>query len=1482
MKITFRLLYVALFSSGLALYSTTWASDTVSLPEGEKTQWENLPVESYGGEHARQVINGLWKFQPGDPKNPSAQPEDQWSWIQVPGSWHRRPDWNELGVRKDGDTKLWKRFAKEHRKWPLGWYQRQITVPADWKGRRTFLDFTDLSTEAKVWVDGKFVGGTKGPRGRVELTKQIQPGTTQELRVQVAAVPPDKPSLNLQGEMTEQIILEPAKLNAFGIVWDTFLVSEPKGPVVTTPKITTLVKDSQFGITGQLARISKAQDAKLTVTVRDLEGKELKSWEKTAKLQPGKDKVAAFSFEENWKPERLWDIDDPYLLEATIQFEGEDWKDERKVRFGFREFEIVGKDIELNGVPIRLRPVPHIDMPHIHELVERYVQGIKSIGANLLMVREENGVEYFLDAADRYGLLIFAEVPEIKEYAVRGTWEENKEDWEQRMRVAIDRQFNHPSIVMWWSGFNVFAHGEDQNPARLGQLDELTVQNPEWERRIKVGLAAMDLMRQADPTRGVYSHNASIVGDLQTTNMYLNLIPLQEREEWLSDWAENATVPFLACEFGLPLNNTFMQGKAGGGWLTIGRPHAEGSANSAMMMTEYGAIYLGPEAYETQPANYHEVIRRSHEKGFVHDNGRRTPGLKLMHDTPAFQKLSQLFIENTFRSWRTWGMSGGMNLWNYQGTGWRGPSWRKNKDNIEMGSFKPGTLGTYRPEISKGLYHNFKEGGWERLPAGETLMANYGPVLAWIAGDAKQGFTDKDHHYFLGDVIKKQVALINDRRQPEEFTGTWSAELAGKTLGEGNIRQTVQPGTNVLLPMSVQLPEAVAGAKVKGQIKLQLKAGEDTLEDQFEFTVYAEKRPDPGAQLSSSLTPGAESTTPVDLFSQIVRNLWSTVESKPSTQGQVFLVAGDGSTKAWLQSLGVGAKPWSGKGQGVLVIGRGALEAGKIKLADVQSWVQDGGLLLISSPTPDWLQAEAGFRVTPHPSRRLFPLKNPHPALAGVDAEDLRDWNGTSTTVEGYPEYFSKLAVSGDKPLHGWRWGNRGSVASVAVEKPHHAAWRPILESEFDLAYSSLMELPYGKGLIVLSNLDLEDNVAVDPAARMVARQLLSYLEKPGAIGPVRGQVAYAGKETMGRVFEAMGVDLVGEDQAEDAAVLVLGRKHGKSDDQIKQWLTAGKNVLLLRGAELPAFSGWSWDGPKDFAGTTKVPDWPETAALSISDFHFRAPYAMTKLKGQGVGADGMLARKEVGAGVLMASAMDPTWIRTDQQPFMRLTAWRHSRALVSLIAALGGKLAMDEQIFRLEPLPTGRRPLAGEWKAKAIKLLPPSAKPEEGHQDPGISDAARAAIAKPGEGEGWYAYQAPGAIEMASDAWESKDGEFVMTRTVDVPEGWAGKDIFLELGRVDDHDVTFWNGVEVGSIGAEHPSPWSADRKFLIPGEQVKAGQNVIAIRVFDKFGGGGLTSHESKLRLRLKGGAELDWYHPDYRTDFAYGDDPYRYYRW
>ncbi|MEG1979388.1 MAG: sialate O-acetylesterase, partial [Victivallaceae bacterium] len=81
--------------------------------------------------------------------------------------------------------------------------------------------------------------------------------------------------------------------------------------------------------------------------------------------------------------------------------------------------------------------------------------------------------------------------------------------------------------------------------------------------------------------------------------------------------------------------------------------------------------------------------------------------------------------------------------------------------------------------------------------------------------------------------------------------------------------------------------------------------------------------------------------------------------------------------------------------------------------------------------------------------------------------------------------------------------------------------------------------------------------------------------------------------------------------------------------------------------------------------------------------------------------------------------------------------------------------------------------------------------------------------------------------------------------------ENWQGKDLTLNLGAVDDQDVTYFNGVKVGSTINDHPEYWSTLRSYKVPGDLVKKGDNLIAVRCFDEAHAGGLMGPEMNLRL-------------------------------
>ncbi|MEO5714867.1 MAG: sialate O-acetylesterase [Luteolibacter sp.] len=97
---------------------------------------------------------------------------------------------------------------------------------------------------------------------------------------------------------------------------------------------------------------------------------------------------------------------------------------------------------------------------------------------------------------------------------------------------------------------------------------------------------------------------------------------------------------------------------------------------------------------------------------------------------------------------------------------------------------------------------------------------------------------------------------------------------------------------------------------------------------------------------------------------------------------------------------------------------------------------------------------------------------------------------------------------------------------------------------------------------------------------------------------------------------------------------------------------------------------------------------------------------------------------------------------------------------------------------------------------------------------------------------------------------WESKgfadfDGVMWFRRSIDIPADWAGKPLRLALGSIDDNDTTYWNGTAVGASEGFQKS-----RNYTVPAELVKAGRNVIAVRVVDISGGGGISGPAMSLK--------------------------------
>lgn len=168
--------------------------------------------------------------------------------------------------------------------------------------------------------------------------------------------------------------------------------------------------------------------------------------------------------------------------------------------------------------------------------------------------------------------------------------------------------------------------------------------------------------------------------------------------------------------------------------------------------------------------------------------------------------------------------------------------------------------------------------------------------------------------------------------------------------------------------------------------------------------------------------------------------------------------------------------------------------------------------------------------------------------------------------------------------------------------------------------------------------------------------------------------------------------------------------------------------------------------------------------------------------------------------------------------------------------------------------------PLEGKWFGKLTRPLP-ALENGPGHKDsypdPGISAEAKAILTSGTVPASWPEVRVPGNWHDWQGQWKSSDGEAVLVRTIEVPPAMAGKDCTLCLGPVSNYDDTYFNGKPVGHTDHTAPYYWVCERRYRVPGKHVRAGKNVISIRIWDGLGGGGLYGGPSEdIRLISLGG--------------------------
>ena len=1175
-----RRLSLVLFLCAISSCLFGAAPDEAKLPAGLALNWDKSAVTELNPKRAQAILDGIWQFLPAAEQG-AEPPNEGWGYIKVPGSWQGsrgRP----ADLVAPGTGSQWDKY--DGTSVTRAWYQRQVLIPAEWQGRAISLRFERVCTDAIVYVNGKECGKVPWPWGSVEITSAVTPGQTATVRVLVAAIADPEQVGTFWQNAFMNVSYSAASLKSRGLTGSVFLESRSSEAHVSDVFVRTSTRRQEVTLEMELADVKEAGQVQVLAEMVNEKGEVEKTF--TAHSIVRAEQAQSIVLSWPWANPRLWDINQPNLYTLRLTVKGAGLNDEYNQKFGFREFWIEGRQFYLNGSVVRLRQPCFYYGPRA-----QVGDTFSEMGEGTIDTRGDSAdSDRSLDDADRKGYLVAQYILNANKYMMnkgRLVWEQNRARALPRAAVWMRHYRNHPSVIMWIAGFNFFNDAVDADPRHIGRQG-WGQDDKRWNSLMVAGKEMFDGLKQLDPTRAYYSHAGAYTGDIYTMNCYLDLIPLQEREDWLSAWAESGEMPISMVEFGTPMDCTFRRARHG----------FESNITSEPLLTEYAAIYFGAEAYSAEEPKYRQYLHDLFREGMLYRSSENH-----LDDYANNHQLQQLFRINTWRSWRTAGLPGGLRTW----------SWMQ-----------------------------------------DALKEVNGPTLAWIAGPPGT-YSAKDHHFSPGEKIVKQIVLINDTRQPQDFTAAWGATAGGKELDKGQVQGQLAVSEIRFVPLQLIAPQAKAGENIDGQITLSANIGPNQHQDRFNFRAVG-------------------------------------LDKVPA--GHIAVVDPEGSTRKMLTELGYTLDTWSPRAR-LLVIGRNALKRDATLAARLENHVQGGGRALVFQQDPDWVARALGWRVCPKVARRVFPIPSATlgSSLHSLDADDLRDWTGSSTLVEAYPEYVGNYLRGNEReqPYAGWHWGNRGGVSSAAIEKPHRSGWRPLLECEFDLAYTPLMELDYGRGRLIICTLDLEDHFMGDPAARRIAGDIVDYaLHAP--LSPRASKAVYVGGPTGAAWLDRLGVSYQREESLNTGAGLMLIGPDATIDEpRLRAYLEKGGKVFFLPRAQERGLLGTMLKPVSPgFAGSRSAPDWPEARGLSGSDLRWRC-YLDTPVwlvsSGAEIAADGLIGRRVVGKGVAIFCQVDPDGFHADEKTYLRYTRWRSTRAVAQLLANLGATFPVDSQIFH--PLDT-------------------------------------------------------------------------------------------------------------------------------------------------------------------------------------------------
>ena len=492
------------------------------------------------GEQWLQCLNGDWKFKWVD--SPSKAPADfykedynvsSWNTIKVPANWELNGYGTPIYVNVDNEFRPNQPPFAPTVDNPVGCYVTEFNIPETWKNRLTFINFGAVKSAYYVWVNGQFVGYTEDAKTNAEfdLTPYVKEGKNK-LAVKVYRF-----STGSYFECQDFWRLS-------GIERDVLLYSKP------------LFHISDYDVAAGLDKNYKNGDFLIALYIKNQSGKLLKNGKVTVSVYDGDDEVLHLEHEVgglkdktgfclspneplyNIKP---WSAEHPnlYRLEIKILDKKGRVVEQLENHIGFRTVEIKDGKLLINGQYVLIKGVnrhehdPYTGHVVSRESMERDIALMKQLNINTVRTCHYPDDPYWYELCDKYGLYVWDEAN--CESHAQGYGEKSlakdpqyKEMVWSRNRNMLERDKNHPSVIMWSMG----------NECGNGVNFEYTY---DWMKN-------RDKTRPVTYERAIYDRNTDVIGLMYASPKYL--------QKFVDEGLDKEGRPFIMVEYCHAMGNS--------------------------------------------------------------------------------------------------------------------------------------------------------------------------------------------------------------------------------------------------------------------------------------------------------------------------------------------------------------------------------------------------------------------------------------------------------------------------------------------------------------------------------------------------------------------------------------------------------------------------------------------------------------------------------------------------------------------------------------------------------------------------------------------------------------------------------------------------------------------------------------------------------------------------------------------------------------